>query len=80
MSLAPVSVIMTRISVATVKSPIAVFKPSIAAHGQLDARFGSTMHTQERVAAGAPGFVGYFHNGMRSADVLARLESVVSNG
>ena len=81
MSLAPISVIMTRIKAATPESPIAVFKPVIRDYGQLDAMFGSTVRTQERVESGDPLFVGYFHsrNGM-STDALFALLKVATNG
>ena len=79
MSLAPIPVIMLRIKVATVKSPIAVFKPRVLpSHGQLDARFGSTLRTQERVESGDPLFVGYFHNDM-PVDAVHALLLVAAN-
>ena len=69
MSISTVEIIQTRIRVATLDSPIAVFKLPIRQSGFLEAVFGSTVRTHQLIADDDYLFVGYFHNGMAKSDV-----------
>ena len=62
--------IIDRIKVATLKSPIAVFK---TLDGRLDALFAATVITQRRIKAKDPFLLGVFHEGMDLASIKNKL-------
>ena len=75
MSLYPVSQIMARIEVATPKSPIAVF--TTPEEMLLEAVFGATIKTMQRINNNDLSFVGCFHKNMDKKEVRRKLYHAV---
>jgi len=78
MSVGSVSTIIGRIKIASVLSPIAVFRKKSILGNNLDAVFADTVKTQEKIEAGNINYIGTFDKTMNMfdiRDVLRKSES-----
>ena len=71
MAISKVSLIMDRISSATKRSPIAVFKTD---DGKLSAVFAATVETQKLIDRGDSKLIGIYHKGHKMYKVKKFLE------
>jgi len=80
MSIGTVKTIIDRIKVATVLSPIAVFKETNdEAIEVLNAVFADTVETRKRIANNYYGYIGTFDRTMNMADIRKQLRQALDN-
>lgn len=75
MSISTVEIIIGRIDSASEKSPIAVFKLPNPDGEKLEAVFGATTATMQRIKSGDKLFLGNYHNGMDREQTKANLKN-----